>query len=250
MAEKAFTGVQCPVDNKTGKATKCWPMVAAEFRLERRWTSYLLTVFLPNIILVCLSWISFLVPPYIVPGRMVLLITIVIVLFNQYSQESGKSPPSNGLKVQDCWFLGCTFFILAAILEYAACLFIKREALKLKKKIDKKSTEKSHGSKPKKSQDKIARSSPVFVIRSYLAETDYQLKKRLSQDSFYKQLAEKDIPLDTGEDYGDINDQNMEKAELLERLDGMAFRIFPLIFGVYLILFSIITFTLRYVRLD
>ena len=29
---------------------------------------------------------------------------------------------------------------------------------------------------------------------------------------------------DTGEDYGDINDQNMEKAELLERLDGMAFR--------------------------
>ena len=30
---------------------------------------------------------------------------------------------------------------------------------------------------------------------------------------------------DTGEDYGDINDQNMEKAELLERLDGMAFRL-------------------------
>ena len=76
--------------------------------------------------------------------------------------------------------------------------------------------------------------------KSYLAETDYQLKKRLSQDSFYKQLEEKDVPLvikmgnilnelnenceDTGEDYGDINDQNMEKAELLERLDGMAFR--------------------------
>ena len=50
MAEKAFTGVQCPIDKskaegniegvalfflETGKPTKCWPMVAAEFRLER-----------------------------------------------------------------------------------------------------------------------------------------------------------------------------------------------------------------------
>ena len=29
---------------------------------------------------------------------------------------------------------------------------------------------------------------------------------------------------DTGEGYGDINDQNREKEELLEKMDGMAFR--------------------------
>ena len=32
--------------------------------------------------LVVLSWISFLIPPYIVPGRMVLLVTILLVLFS------------------------------------------------------------------------------------------------------------------------------------------------------------------------
>ena len=79
------------------------------------------------------------------------------------NMSSGKSPPSNGLKVQDCWFLGCTFFILAAILEYGvsaagwptdlitdfilfqACLFIKRRAMRVKKKNAGKSKSKSCG---------------------------------------------------------------------------------------------------------
>ena len=73
------------------------------------------------------------------------------------------------------------------------------------------------------------------------AETDHQLKKMLSQDSLYKHLAEEELPLvimleikemliltenseDTGEGYWDINDTNMEKEELLEKMDGMAFR--------------------------
>ena len=40
--------------------------------------------------------------------------------------SSSTSPRASGVKVQDLWFLSCILFVLAAIAEYAVCLYLKR----------------------------------------------------------------------------------------------------------------------------
>ena len=64
-----------------------WPQVKATFVLKRRAFQHILQTFFPACCLVVLSWISFLIPPYIVPGRMVLLVTILLVIFSTYQSE-------------------------------------------------------------------------------------------------------------------------------------------------------------------
>ena len=66
-------------------AEKCWPQIAADLRLSRNFLNHAIQTFMPTACLVLLSWISFLIPPYIVPGRMVLLVTLLLVVFGTYS---------------------------------------------------------------------------------------------------------------------------------------------------------------------
>ena len=66
-------------------AEKCWPQIAADLKLRRNFLNHAIQTFGPSACLVLLSWISFLIPPYIVPGRMVLLVTLLLVVFGSYS---------------------------------------------------------------------------------------------------------------------------------------------------------------------
>ena len=64
-----------------------WPQVQADFFLKRRHLDHILLSFFPTTCLVVLSWISFLIPPYIVPGRMVLLVTLLLVVISTYQSQ-------------------------------------------------------------------------------------------------------------------------------------------------------------------
>ena len=48
--------------------------------LSRYYQSYILRYYLPMIAMVIVSWISFIIPPDIIPGRTALLVTIFLVL--------------------------------------------------------------------------------------------------------------------------------------------------------------------------
>ena len=54
--------------------------------------SYIITYYLPSGLFVLVSWISFLIPPDIVPGRMALLITLFLVLVNIFNNVNTNSP--------------------------------------------------------------------------------------------------------------------------------------------------------------
>ena len=45
---------------------------------------------------VVVSWISFLVPPDIIPGRMALLVTVFLVLINIFNNATSKIPKAEG----------------------------------------------------------------------------------------------------------------------------------------------------------
>ena len=60
-------------------------MVAVEIRLVRSTTFFLCHTCLPCVLLVATSWLSLLLPPEIIPGRMVLCITSLLALLTMFT---------------------------------------------------------------------------------------------------------------------------------------------------------------------
>ena len=72
-------------------------------------------------------WISFsfLIPSDLVPGRMSLLITTLLMLINISSSARENSPVSDTFSLIDLWLLTCTIFVAMALFEYAIVIKIR-----------------------------------------------------------------------------------------------------------------------------
>ena len=68
-----------------------------ELILQRKMSFYIVTYYLPSGLFVVVSWISFLVNPEVIPGRMTLLVTIFLVLINIFNTIQTNSPKAEGL---------------------------------------------------------------------------------------------------------------------------------------------------------
>merc|ERR1719312_1351741 len=108
-----------------------------EMTLKRHFMSYIITYYLPSGLFVAVSWISFLIPPDIVPGRMALLITLFLVLVNIFNNITTNSPKAEGLTAIEIWMLACILFVFGALIVYAVILYMKQQIRhpKEKKKI-------------------------------------------------------------------------------------------------------------------
>ncbi len=63
--------------------------------------------FLPTSLFVVASWISFLIPPEIVPGRMTLLVTMLLVEVNIFLTVSDEAPRTPHLNAVAMWGISC-----------------------------------------------------------------------------------------------------------------------------------------------
>ena len=63
-----------------------------QFRLKRRWTPIFINTYLPCTMLLLISFIGFLIPAHMIPGRMSLLVTIFLMLVNISSSEKTHGP--------------------------------------------------------------------------------------------------------------------------------------------------------------
>ena len=73
-----------------------------EMILQRKMSFYIVTYYLPSGLFVVVSWISFLVNPEVIPGRMTLLVTIFLVLINIFNTIQTNSPKAEGLTGNFC----------------------------------------------------------------------------------------------------------------------------------------------------
>ena len=64
---------------------------------------------------VVVSWISFVVPPDVIPGRMALLITLFLVLVNIFNTVTTNTPKAEGLTAIETWMLSCLLFVFGAL---------------------------------------------------------------------------------------------------------------------------------------
>ena len=83
-------------------------------------------VYLPSALFVIVSWVSFIIHPDVVPGRMGLLITTFLVLINIFNGAKSGAPTSISLNAVDLYLVVCIGLVFAALLEYAIVLFWKR----------------------------------------------------------------------------------------------------------------------------
>ena len=66
-----------------------------ELILSRKMSFYIITYYLPSGLFVGISWVSFLINPEVIPGRMTMLVTLFLVLINIHNTIQTNSPKVN-----------------------------------------------------------------------------------------------------------------------------------------------------------
>ena len=94
-----------------------------KFQFDYLISRYLYIYYLPSGLFVVVSWVSFLIPPEVVPGRMALLVTLFLVLINIFNTITNISPNTEGMTAIASWMIACMFFVFGALLAYATILY-------------------------------------------------------------------------------------------------------------------------------
>ena len=106
----------------------------AELQMQRKVGFYFLQVFIPSILLVILSWVSFWVDAQAVPARVSLGVTCVLTMTTQSSGIRQSLPPVSYVKAIDVWMFVCLLFVFGALLEFAYVNVLQRNARKKPRK--------------------------------------------------------------------------------------------------------------------
>jgi len=93
------------------------------FQLKRRWTRYIFIYYIPSSLCVITSWVSFLISPQVIPGRMSLLVTLFLSLTTLLVSTVSSSPPvAVGISALTAWIIIQYVFLITAIMAYAFLL--------------------------------------------------------------------------------------------------------------------------------
>ena len=96
-----------------------------QIRMSRIITPYLISTYLPSAILVFASQISFHIPPDNIPGRMSLLVTILLMFINILGNVREDTPLVSAISYLDVWCMVCIVFTSMALFEYAFIIHIR-----------------------------------------------------------------------------------------------------------------------------
>ena len=83
---------------------------------KAQYTLLPLSFSLPGLFVI-VSWISFLIPMDVIPGRMALLVTLFLVLVNIFNNVTTNTPKAEGLTAIEAWMLACILFVFGALVE-------------------------------------------------------------------------------------------------------------------------------------
>ena len=84
--------------------------------MTRKMAFYIITYYFPTGMFVIVSWISFLVPPESVPGRMTILVTVFLCLVNIFNSITNKIPKADGLTAIEAFIIICIIFVFGALM--------------------------------------------------------------------------------------------------------------------------------------
>ncbi|KJH52122.1 Cation transporter family protein [Dictyocaulus viviparus] len=118
-----------------------WDELTVAFVFKRRYGWYILQGYIPTMVTIVISWISFYLGPRAIPARTMLGVNSLLAMTFQFGNIIRNLPRVSYVKAIDVWMLRCFFsgmlFIFLSLLELAVVGFMSRnEGLppKVKKK--------------------------------------------------------------------------------------------------------------------
>ncbi|CAH8625742.1 unnamed protein product [Schistosoma rodhaini] len=87
--------------------------------LRRLIGSYIVTTYIPEVLIVMVSWLGFWIDIKAVPARVTLGLLTLLGLLTESSSVSSQLPKVTYLKAIDVWLTVCLLFVIAALAEFA-----------------------------------------------------------------------------------------------------------------------------------
>nr|XP_054751755.1 glycine receptor subunit alpha-1-like [Lytechinus pictus] len=205
-------------------------MINVHFEFQRQMQSFLLTVYIPSMLLVSLAWLSFCIDAQAAPARVSLGITTVLTVTTMTSGIQESLPVVTYAKAIDIWLAACLFFVFMALLEYALANYLLTLHRKRKEAIE--ALEASLKS------ESSARGSPPTT------------KEGLLEEQLSRYQAQYAAPI-KGQSSGNSSDEETQNPLVLptpwtaDRVDQLARYIYPVAF----FLFNLIYWPL-YIHMD
>ena len=95
--------------------------------LQRKRMQNFVQIYMPSFMFVVASWISFVVKPDMVPGRMALLVSILLIQLNLFNNSKDKGPVSNSnVNALDLYLVFSMFLVFSALMEFAVVLVLMK----------------------------------------------------------------------------------------------------------------------------
>uniref|UniRef100_A0A3P8UPW8 Glycine receptor subunit alpha-4-like n=1 Tax=Cynoglossus semilaevis TaxID=244447 RepID=A0A3P8UPW8_CYNSE len=220
----------CTKYYNTGKFT----CIEVKFHLERQMGYYLIQMYIPSLLIVILSWVSFWINMDAAPARVGLGITTVLTMTTQSSGSRASLPKVSYVKAIDIWMAVCLLFVFAALLEYAAVNFVSRqhkEFIRLKKK-----------QRQKRIEEELIRDSRGFYFRGYGLGHYLHNKDGVAVEGA-SVFAPPPIVTDPVDDEEELRKRFVDRAK---RIDTVSRAVFPLTFLIFNILYWITYKVLRH----
>ncbi|XP_037073518.1 gamma-aminobutyric acid receptor subunit beta-like [Pollicipes pollicipes] len=107
-------------DRKEKLATGIYQRLSLSFRLRRNIGYFVFQTYLPSILIVMLSWVSFWINHEATSARVALGITTVLTMTTISTGVRSSLPRISYVKAIDIYLVMCFVFVFAALLEYAA----------------------------------------------------------------------------------------------------------------------------------
>lgn len=90
-----------------------------QFQLKREVGHYIMDYYVPSILLVVVSWVSFWLDPNAVPGRTTLGTSTMLTFITLTRNSGSPLPKVSYIKATEIWFMVCTAFIFGSLVEFA-----------------------------------------------------------------------------------------------------------------------------------
>ncbi|XP_046625242.1 gamma-aminobutyric acid receptor subunit beta-like isoform X1 [Neodiprion virginianus] len=129
-------------DRKERLATGIYQRLSLSFKLQRNIGYFVFQTYLPSILIVMLSWVSFWINHEATSARVALGITTVLTMTTISTGVRSSLPRISYVKAIDIYLVMCFVFVFAALLEYAAVNYTYWGARAKKKTKKKEGTEK------------------------------------------------------------------------------------------------------------
>ncbi|XP_041357555.1 glycine receptor subunit alpha-2-like [Gigantopelta aegis] len=107
-------------------ATGTFPCLYAKLVMKRQVGFYLTQTYIPSILIVSLSWISFWIDHQAIPARISVGLLTVLTITTQSSGAMAQLPRVPYIKSIDVWMSTCLVFVFAAYMEYAFVTVLSR----------------------------------------------------------------------------------------------------------------------------